>query len=265
MSPFSSLLSASALAICVAWSGAAASAPVPTPKPAAAKDAKAKDTKAKDTKTAKPKEAKPSARDAKAKDAKGKDAKPAAPAQAKGGPLPRPSAAARTAAMPVAAAPAIAATGSIASGGDLSVLKTAVTAARSSRARDAMAAAAQLNDPVAQKLVTWLVVRQSPNDLGFNAVAEFIRENPGWPTQSTLRRRAERVLFQENRDLNAAQRFFAEQAPISGEGKVAFARVLAASGQSAKAAEWVREAYRDDDLNTAKLPAAALPPTCPSA
>lgn len=263
MSPFSSLFSASALAICVAWSGAAAAAPVPMPKPAAAKDAKAKDTRSKDTKAAKPKEAKPSAKDAKAKDskakdAKGKDARPATAAAkpdaskaggAKTGTLPRPSAAARTAAAPVAAAPAIAATGSIASGGDLSVLKTAVTAARSSRAREAMAAAAQLDDPVAQKLVTWLVVRQSPNDLGFNAVAEFIRENPGWPTQSTLRRRAERVLFQENRDLNRAQQFFSEQAPISGEGKVAFARVLAASGQSAKAAEWVREAYRDDDLN----------------
>ena len=129
------------------------------------------------------------------------------------------------------------------------MLKTAVSAARNSRAGEAMAAAAQLDDPVAQKLVTWLVVRQSPNDLGFNAVAQFIRENPGWPTQTTLRRRAERVLFQENRDPQAARTFFSEQAPISGEGKVAFARVLMASGNRAEAAEWVREAYRDDELN----------------
>lgn len=277
MSRFSSLLSASVLAITVAWGGVAAAAPEPPTKPVAAKDSKAKDTKAKDAKGSSSKDAKDSAKskdtkskdakadskskDAKSKDAKSKDVKADSKsksaagktsdskkdAKASSSSAPKPNTARFQA--PAAAAPAMSSGGSNISGGELGVLQQAVRAARSSRASEAMAAASQLSDPVAQKLVTWLVVRQSPNDLGFRAVNAFIKENPGWPTQGTLRRRAERVLFQENRDLNAAREFFSEQAPLSGEGKVAFARVLVASGNSKEAADWVRAAYRDDALN----------------
>jgi len=287
MSRFSSLLSASVLAITVAWGGVAAAAPEPPAaspaKPAAAKDSKAKDTKASSGKDAKSKDA--AAKDTKSKDTKSKDAKADSKskdakskddgkgksasketgkdaksksttgktsdskkdAKASASSAPKPNTARFQA--PAVAAPAMSSGGSNISGGELGVLQQAVRAARSSRASEAMAAASQLSDPVAQKLVTWLVVRQSPNDLGFRAVNAFIKENPGWPTQGTLRRRAERVLFQENRDLNAAREFFSEQAPLSGEGKVAFARVLVASGNSKEAADWVRAAYRDDALN----------------
>ncbi|MDQ0506934.1 lytic transglycosylase domain-containing protein [Xanthobacter agilis] len=112
-----------------------------------------------------------------------------------------------------------------------------------------MAAASQLDDPVARKLVTWLVIRHAPNDLGFNNISEFLKEEPDWPTPSTLRQRAERVLFQENRDPARTRAFFAERPPITGEGKVALARALIAGGNRSDAVDWVREAWREDQLN----------------
>lgn len=259
MSPVSSLMSVSALALALAWSGAmpAAAESVPTPpaKPSAtsskdskSKDANSKDAKSKDTKSAvsKSKEAsKPAAKDAKSSAATkpATAAKTATTKPAAGKPAP-----ARVAPVVHQAAPTVGASSSI-PGGDLAALKVAVSAARNGRAAEAMAAAQQLDDPVARTLVTWLVIRHAPNDLGFNAINEFIQEKPGWPTQSTLRRRAERVLFQENRDPAKAQAFFADQAPLSGEGKVALARYLVSIGKRQDAAEWVRDAWRNDDLN----------------
>ncbi|MFG1305631.1 transglycosylase SLT domain-containing protein [Xanthobacter autotrophicus] len=273
MSPVSSLISVSALALALAWSGAmpALAETAPTAKPASskdtAKDAKAKDTKAKDTK----------AKDTKAKDAGkpgSKDAKAAASkptgnakasADAKSGkankdaakPAPAKPAASKPAAKPATAraptaapqaAPTLSASSNI-PGGDLAALKVAVNAAKNGRAAEAMGAAQQLDDPAARSLVTWLVIRHAPNDLGFDAINQFLKDKPGWPTQSTLRRRAERVLFQENRDPAKARDFFAEQPPLSGEGKIALARYLVAAGNRSDAADWVREAWREDELN----------------
>ncbi|MFG1286145.1 transglycosylase SLT domain-containing protein [Xanthobacter versatilis] len=274
MSPVSSLISVSALALALAWSGAmpALAETTPTAKPASAKDsakdAKAKDSKAKDTHSAKDTKAKDAkAHDSKAKDAKAKDTKPTgnakASADAKSGkdakahkdaakpstskPSGKPATARAPAATPQVA-PTLGASSNI-PGGDLAALKVAVNAAKNGRAAEAMGAAQQLDDPAARSLVTWLVIRHAPNDLGFDAINQFLKDKPGWPTQNTLRRRAERVLFQENRDPAKARDFFAEQPPLSGEGKIALARYLVAAGNRSDAADWVREAWREDELN----------------
>ncbi len=207
MSPFSSLISASTLAMTIALVGAASTASLAAPLPPAKPDSLSSQSRSLRTANLDT-------------------------------PAPR----------PVQAAPTLGSS-SNASRGDLARLKVAVDAARNSRAKEALAAAAQIQDPVARKLVYWMVIRQSPNDFGFDNIAAFIEENPGWPTQSTLRRRAERVLFQENRNPDRALRFFAQQPPLSGEGKVALARALAANGNSSDAAQWVRGAWREDDLN----------------
>lgn len=209
MSPFSSLISASTLAITVALAGAASTASLAAPLPPSKPDAAHSSSRSSGTQTVN-----------------------------LNAPAPRPA----------QAAPTIGSSSNV-SRADLERLKVAVDAARRSRASEALSVAAQIQDPVARKLVYWMVIRQSPNDFGFDNIAAFIQENPGWPTQSTLRRRAERVLFQENRNHNRALQFFAQQPPLSGEGKVALARALAANGNRSDAAQWVRGAWREDNLN----------------
>lgn len=264
MSPFSSLVSASALAITIALAGiahaATEAAPTPPAKPAATKPA-AKSTTSKDTKSS-AKAATASKSSASAKSAKsGKaDGKSTAKSTAKstkstskgapsttgsiGGSASKSATAARAASLTSATSAA-----APVPSGELGTLKAAVIAAKNGRAGEAMAAATQLNDPVARKLVTWLVIRHAPNDLGFDNISEFLREEADWPTPSTLRQRAERVLFQENRDPARTRAFFAERPPITGEGKVALARALLAGGDRSDAVDWVREAWREDLLN----------------
>lgn len=280
MSPVSSLISASALAIALAWSGAipAAAETAQTPaakssdsKSAAKKpDAKKPDAKSADSKSADSKKADTKKADAKktdtkktdakhvdskpvsAKDAKGKDAKAADKGKsAKDSKSSSKSSSGKATASrpaPVQPAPTLGASSNI-PGGDLAVLRDAVRAAKNGRAGEAMSAAQQLDDPAARALVTWLVIRHAPNDLGFETINAFLKDKPGWPTQNTLRRRAERVLFQENKDPAKTAAFFAEQGPLTGEGKVALARYLISVGNRSDAADWVREAYREDELN----------------
>ncbi|MFG1479098.1 lytic transglycosylase domain-containing protein [Xanthobacter sp. V4C-4] len=274
MSPFSSLISASALAITVALAGVAhaatEAAPAPTAKPSSAKPSSAKSSSSTSSKDAKGTAAKKG--DAKASDSKASASKTATskaaaakPAATKAGAkttekkgsdttgsVKTASVAAKPslarAAAPALAAPTLAASSAMPTG-ELGTLRAAVAAAKGGRASEAMSAASQLDDPVARSLVTWLVIRHAPNDLGFDNINEFLREKPGWPTPSTLRQRAERVLFQENRDPARTRAFFAERPPITGEGKVALARALIVSGNRSDAVDWVREAWREDLLN----------------
>ncbi|WP_188581373.1 lytic transglycosylase domain-containing protein [Azorhizobium oxalatiphilum] len=193
--------------------------PVPKPnaKPAAHKDAKGKDAKAKDTKAAA--QAKSNVKSA--------------------GLPPRP--APKTAPLTLAPTAGV-------STGELSELRSAVTAAKNGRGTEALAQARQMSDPVARTLVTWLVIRHAPNDYGFDNIAAFLRDKPGWPTPGTLRRRAERVLLQENRDPATVRAFFADQNPVSGEGKIALAKAFAASGDRNTTTALVRDAWRNDEL-----------------
>lgn len=250
MSPVSSLISASVLAITVALAGvaqaASGAAPVPQAKPAAAKSSTAKSTHSKST-SSKSTSSKSSKSSSSSKSTSSKSSSTKS-ASSKSSAKPISSHAASSLRSAGIAAPVVA-TSSGMHGGELSTLKAAVVAARNGRAGEAMAAARQLNDPVARKLVTWLVIRHAPNDLGFNNIQEFLKEEPDWPTPSTLRQRAERVLFQENRDPARTRAFFAERPPITGEGKVALARALIAGGDRKDAVDWVREAWREDLLN----------------
>ncbi len=276
MSPLSKLISVSTLALSVALAGSAWGAsdsaqPKPPAKPAALKDSKSSAAKpatsAKSSKDAKSgKEAK-SGKDSKS----GKEAKAGAPTppakpkpgQAASAPLPprgkstasgdlprRGSAVASAYAAPTprSAPPAMSASSSI-NQGDLRTLVNAVNAANAGRGTEALSQASSMSDPVARKLVTWLVIRNAPNDLGFDNINTFLQEEPGWPTQSTLRRRAERVMLAEQTRPEKVFAFFNERPPLSGEGKIALARALAAQGKTSDAADWVRDAWREDELS----------------
>ncbi len=192
------------------------------------------DSKAKTASSSKP-------ANAKATDSKSKtpDKKAAAKPAAK----PAPKAVSKGPAPTLSAAPGPALTG------DLSALRSAVSLAKSGKGRDALSAAQQLDDPVARSLVTWLVIRNAANDLGFDGIVAFMRDKPGWPTQTTLRKKAEAVLFAENRSPSVVRDFFGDQAPLTGPGKIALARAFAASGDREMTAALVRDAWRSDDLS----------------
>ncbi|MEA2995726.1 MAG: soluble lytic murein transglycosylase, partial [Alphaproteobacteria bacterium] len=140
--------------------------------------------------------------------------------------------------------------------GPLGVLKQAVGLARQRKLSEAATLVKSMNDPVAQKLIEWISLRNADSEAKFERYEAFIRENPGWPGISLLRRRAEGRLWQERRD-GATVRGFLDGQITSPKGRFALARVLMAEGDRAGAEREIRAAWRSDELS-AELESAVL-------
>jgi soluble lytic murein transglycosylase len=136
---------------------------------------------------------------------------------------------------------------------EIGSIKLAVELVQRGKAAEAIATSAEFRDPAARKLILWLALRMDWRPVGFERAHAFLRENPDWPNVSgLLRRRTEALLYDEKRgDVRAVRAFFANTRPLSGEGKLALARALLASGDRIGALALVQSAWREDDLNAA--------------
>jgi len=135
------------------------------------------------------------------------------------------------------------------SAAEIGSLKLAIELVERGKGAEALNTSAEFKDPVARKLILWLTLRTDWRAVGFDRAADFLRENPDWPgTTGLLRRRTESLLYDEKRDARTVRAFFAKERPLSGEGKLALARVLLASGDKIGALPLVRSAWREDEL-----------------
>jgi soluble lytic murein transglycosylase len=132
--------------------------------------------------------------------------------------------------------------------GDLALIRDAILAARRGRTGEATETAAKITDPVGQKLVEWYLLRHSESDAPFSRYAAFVAANPGWPSATLLRRRAEARMWQERSNAATVHGFTLDQ-PLSAKGKFALARVLLGEGDRDGATRLVREAWRSEDLS----------------
>ncbi|MCA6120512.1 lytic transglycosylase domain-containing protein [Bradyrhizobium sp. WSM 1704] len=132
--------------------------------------------------------------------------------------------------------------------GDLAAVRDAILAARRGRTSEATDLQSKITDPVGRTLVEWYLLRHSESAAGFSRYAAFIAANPGWPSMTLLRRRAEARMWQERSSAATVHGFTLDQ-PISAKGKFALARVLLAEGDRDGATRLVREAWRSEDLS----------------
>ena len=131
---------------------------------------------------------------------------------------------------------------------EVAAVKQAIALVRQGKAKDAIALAASSGDPVAAKLVEWVLLRPLDSEFSFERYAAFIRTNPAWPSRS-LRRRAEARLWKEPRNA-ATVRDFIGQEPISPMGRLALARVEMGRGDNAAAEAAVRAVWQSAPLST---------------
>ena len=131
---------------------------------------------------------------------------------------------------------------------DLTAVKQAIDLVLKSRLDEATSAAANVSDPLARKLVEWVILR-SDADVDFSRYGAFLAANPSWPGLIGLRRRAEAALWQQRPDPSAVVGFFAGERPHSAKGRFALARALLAQGDQAGAQAAVREAWRNDSFS----------------
>jgi soluble lytic murein transglycosylase len=129
---------------------------------------------------------------------------------------------------------------------DLSAVKQAIDLVRKNRQGEATDVEQTISDPVARKLVEWVILRSEDGSVDFPRYAAFIAANPSWPGIEALRRRAEAVLWQDRVDTVAVMEFFRSAQPLTAKGRFALARALLTRGDVAGAAAAVRQAWRHD-------------------
>src|SRR6267154_2896548 len=131
--------------------------------------------------------------------------------------------------------------------GDLAAAKQAIDLVRKAKTGEATVVEKTINEPAAQKLVEWFILRHPDGAANFSRYATFIADNPNWPGVGQLRRRAEACLWQERSDAATVHRFTGDQ-PTSAKGQFALARALLAEGDREGAERRVREAWRSQEL-----------------
>ena len=133
---------------------------------------------------------------------------------------------------------------------DLSTVKQALDLIRKNRQDEATNLASSITDPLARKLVEWMILRSEDGSSDFSRYSAFINANPSWPSIPLLRRRAEAALWQEHTDPQAVITFFASDPPRSAKGHFALARALLSRGDAARASTILHEAWRDDAFSS---------------
>ena len=109
---------------------------------------------------------------------------------------------------------------------DLAAVKQAIDLAQKGRPDEATSVEGRVYDPVARKLVEWVILRSDDADLNFPRYAAFIAANPSWPGILFLRRRAEAALWQQQLDPRTVIAFFANEPARTAKGRFALARAL---------------------------------------
>src|SRR5712671_1291422 len=131
---------------------------------------------------------------------------------------------------------------------DVDAIKQAISLVRAGKIADASAAQRGISDPLARKLVEWVILRSDDNGADFARYNAFIAANPSWPNMVMFRRRAEAMLWQERAPSATVRAYFAPTKPLSAKGRFALARALISDGDRAGAQIHAREAWRVDSF-----------------
>ena len=132
---------------------------------------------------------------------------------------------------------------------DVASVKQAIDLARKGRRGEASGVETTIADPLARKLVEWVILHSEDGDIDFSRYASFIAANPSWPGMRGVRRRAEGALWEQRTEPRTVIAFFARDPPLSAKGRFALARALLASGDTAGARAAVREAWHNDEFS----------------
>lgn len=130
-------------------------------------------------------------------------------------------------------------------GADAPKIKEAIARFDKGQMTEALAIRATLKDRAAVTLFDWLTIRAASRQVGFAMISGFLNDNPDWPARKLIRRRAEEALYLENLDVGTIRTFLGNEAPESGLGKLALARI----SSKKDAAALVKTVWREDDLS----------------
>ncbi len=133
---------------------------------------------------------------------------------------------------------------SLLSPGDRGIYQEAFGHARAGRYDRARA---RVEAPLPAKIILWLALSKSKRDGDFAERVAFLRQNPDWPNQLTLRRRAEATMPEDLADRELLD-WFQARPPLTTEGALRFAEALSRAGAGAQVRALLRRIWTGHDL-----------------
>lgn len=130
------------------------------------------------------------------------------------------------------------------------VYREAFALAQDGRLEEARRTAAYATEPLLQKTLRWLAYQDTASEAGFAEISQFVRANPDWPAQTALRRRAEETMPAALSDVDVVA-WFTRYEPVTGAGAYRYLRALLARGETKRAAEVAKRAWREENFSRA--------------
>lgn len=130
---------------------------------------------------------------------------------------------------------------------DQIIYKQAFALASERKWKEARRMARRAEYKLPAKIIDWRWMTAYRNKASFELISDFIDQNPDWPRQSTLQRRAEQALV----DPVPADRtifWFSSREPLTGIGMLRYGEALIETGKIAKGEKLVRRAWRLGDF-----------------
>lgn len=133
------------------------------------------------------------------------------------------------------------------SAGEIGTARQALKAADDGKFDEAKRLAKRVDDALLSKLITWMELARPDNNADFQTLAQFVKDNPGWPNQAAIRRNAEDAM---PAGMAAAEviAWFDANPPLTSGGFARYIEALLATQQSERALILVRHRYVEANL-----------------
>lgn len=141
----------------------------------------------------------------------------------------------------------------LASPAEISRLREGIGAADAGNWAGLRDARALSRDETVRNILLWRLASDAAAPLDFTEISSGLDRLQGWPGREGMRRRAELAVLTGGVGLSSAQQVeFLQRdgGPISGDGKIALARALRATGKDGEARTLAREAWRENVLSS---------------
>ena len=134
------------------------------------------------------------------------------------------------------------------SAGDRAIYGKAFAAAEIKRFTKARRIAETANNPLPAKVIRWLALRKANVIPAFDALDDFISNNPDWPALNELRRRAEEAMDARVGD-DRLIAWFDRYPPLSGIGRLRLAEAHFRRGDTEVGERLLSEAWIEGNFN----------------
>ena len=125
---------------------------------------------------------------------------------------------------------------------DAKALKAGLAAVDGDKHGRARSIASAIKDPVAAKVMQWARLSKPNPKADFAEISAFMAENPDWPGQKGLQRRAEEAMNGQTPD-DVVLAWFDDREALSGDGKARLGEALMAAGEESQGREVIRDAW----------------------